>query len=275
MTPDGRTHGRTDARTDGQRHNIIRPVLRRAYKNIRRGIGLLHNTCTEYQWLKLKKEFFHLQRDIYLCLAYISAKISSYSKKQNTDILEQIEQDIIHKYSNLGDIILTGDLNARTGTGLDYIKRDSASHIPISNDAYSVDVAVDDRCNKDDVLDSRGKELLELCIANKLRIANGRSFGDIHGKFTCHNYAGSSVVDYFIVSEHLLEDILSVHVSDFLPLSDCHCKLSTKTLSSFVRECSSNNMQEMPQRYKWDSLSVGNFQNFFMQPNVQNEIKLF
>jgi hypothetical protein len=52
---------------------------------------------------------------------------------------------------------------------------------------------------------------------NKLRIANGRSFGDIHGKFTCYNYAGSSVVDYIIVSEHLLEDLLCVHVSNFLP----------------------------------------------------------
>jgi hypothetical protein len=27
------TDGRTDGRTDGQRHNIIRPVFRRAYKN--------------------------------------------------------------------------------------------------------------------------------------------------------------------------------------------------------------------------------------------------
>jgi hypothetical protein len=114
-----------------------------------------------------------------------------------------------------------------------------------------------------------------ICIANKLRIANGRSFGDIHGKFTCHNYAGSSVEDYFIVSEYLLNDILYVHVSDLLPLSDCHCKLSMKFMSSFVRECSSNYMQEMLQRYKWDILSVGNFQNFFMHPKVQNDIKLY
>jgi hypothetical protein len=74
----------------------------------------------------------------------------------------------------LDDIILTGNLNA--GTGLDYIKRDSASHIPITNDAYNVDVAIDDRCKKDNVLYSRG-----ICITNKLRIANDRSVGDIHG----------------------------------------------------------------------------------------------
>jgi hypothetical protein len=48
-----------------------------------------------------------------------------------------------------------------------------------------------------------------------------------------------------------------------------------KIFSTFVRECSSKNMQEMPQRYKWDSLSEGNFQNFLMHPNVQNDIKLY
>ena len=34
-------------------------------------------------------------------------------------------------------------------------------------------------------------------------------------------------------------------------------------------------MHDMPQRYKWDSLSVGNFQKFFIHPNVQNDIKLY
>jgi hypothetical protein len=78
---------------------------------------------------KTKKEFFPSPKEyLQVSSIYISPKISSYRKKQNTDILEQIEQDIINKYSNLGDIILTGDLNARTGTGLDYIKRDCLTH---------------------------------------------------------------------------------------------------------------------------------------------------
>lgn len=133
--------------------------------------------------------------------------MSSHYKKQDVETLEHIEQDIINKYGNSGDIILTGDFNARTGNKLDYISGDSASHIPVNNDAYIIDTAVGQRHSRDNTVDSRGKDLLELCIANKLRITNGRTFGDTHGKFTCHNYAGSSVVDYFIVSEQLLNDI--------------------------------------------------------------------
>jgi hypothetical protein len=54
MTPDGRT--------DGQRHNIIRPVLRRAYKNqwIRTKLKLdlylgMAKQCTKYQMNMRKK----------------------------------------------------------------------------------------------------------------------------------------------------------------------------------------------------------------------------
>ena len=118
-------------------------------RDVRKGIALLPNTSTEYQWLKLKKEFFHFKKDIYLCLSYISPKTSSFNRKQNTDILDQIEQDIINKYGNLGDIILTGDFNARAGTELDFIKGDSASHIPVNNDTYNVDVAIEERHSRD------------------------------------------------------------------------------------------------------------------------------
>lgn len=60
-----------------------------------------------------------------------------------------------------------------------------------------------------------------------------------------------------------------VYVSDFLPLSDCHCKISLKLLSTFKRECTSMNMQKMPKRYKWDELYA------FLHPTVQNDIKFF
>lgn len=138
----------------------------------------------------------------------------SHYKKQDVETLEHLEQYIINKYENSGDIIFSGDFNARTGNKLDYINGDSASHIPVY-DAYIIDTAVGQRHSRDNTVDSRGKDLLELCIANKLRITNGRTFGDAHGKCTCHIYTGSSVVDFFIVSEQLLNDILYVYVSDF------------------------------------------------------------
>ena len=47
-------------------------------------------------------------------------------------------------------------------------------------------------------------EMLDICIASRLRILNGRITGDICGLLTCHNRHGSSVVDYTIASHELL-----------------------------------------------------------------------
>jgi hypothetical protein len=244
-------------------------------KTIRKGISILQNTNTEFQWIRLKSEFFSFETDIYLCLAYIPPISSGYSRNgADNDILELLERDFT-KYRNLGNIIITGDFNARTGNELDYINGDGTSHIPLNKDLYSIDANVGKRYSRDNVIDSRGKDLLEICIANKLRIVNGRVFGDSHGKFTCHNYIGSSVVDYFIVSEQLLQDIMYFHVHDFLPLSDCHCKISMKILSSFKREFNNDDLIDMPTRYKWDNSSVAHFQNYFTHPIIQRDIKSF
>lgn len=58
-------------------------------------------------------------------------------------------------------------------------------------------------------------------------------------------------MDYYIVSEMLLEDILYMQVSEFTPLSDCHCKNFMKMLSSFQREYYKENKTHVLERYKW------------------------
>lgn len=65
-------------------------------------------------------------------------------------------------------------------------------------------------------------------ISAHLRILNGRTLGDSNGKFTCHRPLGSNVVDYLIVSEELLSDILYFPVHPFKgTFSDCHCKITS------------------------------------------------
>lgn len=36
----------------------------------------------------------------------------------------------------------------------------------------------------DSKLDNRGRDLLDLCVSNQLRILNGRTFGDTIGSYT-------------------------------------------------------------------------------------------
>ncbi|CAG2223372.1 unnamed protein product [Mytilus edulis] len=119
----------------------------------------------------------------------------------------QSEKDIA-MYSTLGKIVLAGDLNARTGSGeLDFIDNDSQDNLIPLYDNYNPDYDISVRHSKDVHLSTRGKLLNDICVQTGLRILNGRTRGDFIGQLTCHNPRGSSVVDYFIVSEELLDKV--------------------------------------------------------------------
>ena len=147
---------------------------------------------------------------MYICAAYDLPPNSTYSLRLTKDPLELIEEDII-EYSKLGNILLVGDLNARTSDAPDYIANDSDNFIPIYDD-YTLEELPKTRNSQDSQLDTRGKHLLEICIQSKLRILNGRCLGDTLGTFTCHTYNESSVVDYTIASEQICKDILYFNV---------------------------------------------------------------
>ena len=88
-----------------------------------------------------------------------------------------------------------------------------------------------------------------MCISNQLRILNGRTFGDSFGAYTgtCYKPAGCSVVDYAIVSQHLLCQILYMQISNFYAgMSDCHCKLSFKMLAPYQREIINRKTEGLP-----------------------------
>ena len=65
-----------------------------------------------------------------------------------------------------------------------------------------------------------GKWLIDVCMDNQLYVLNGRTLGDLRGKFTCHTPRGSSVIDYFISSTSLSNEILSMNISDLNLFSD-------------------------------------------------------
>ena len=129
-------------------------------------------------------------------------------------------------YKEKGDVLTCGDFNACTADKLDVITHDTQKYLPLF-DSYSVDNTTRVRRSHDTVLDTRGKELLEFCIQNQLRIMNGRCLGDIFGHYTCFNPLGPSTVDYLLAAEKISKQLLSFKVSEFIPtLSDCHCKIS-------------------------------------------------
>ena len=161
----------------------------------------MKNTSSEFQWVKLLKNAFNLEKDLFICFSYISPCM--FQHKSDSDALDAIVRDI-NSYKNDGSILLCGDLNARTGSDTDFIINDDDGHIPLDPD-YIIDAKVRKRESEDSKVDERGKQLNEVCIASRLRILNGRTLGDLFGKFTCQKPTGASVVDYFIASEELLK----------------------------------------------------------------------
>ena len=96
------------------------------------------------------------------------------------------------------------------------------------------------------------------------------------GRHTCFTPNGCSVVDYTIVSESILDQILFFHVSDFLAtLSDCHCKLSWGMLANFT--CSNNSymLNPLPLKYIWNETSITNFQSAFERDEIKSKITSF
>ena len=114
----------------------------------------------------------------------------------------------IVRFSKLGNIMFTGDLNARTGDLPDFNEYDSKAFVPLPT------VYIPDfnwlRCNTDCTVNSYGKELLNLCVSSNLRIVNGRiGRAKAVGASTCFTPRGSSLVDYFVTSIHFFELFLT------------------------------------------------------------------
>jgi len=123
-------------------------------------------------------------------------------------------------------ILLSGDLNSRTADISQHVfeNGDDDDCFDIFHRSQSVN---EGRLSQDKVLNSYGRQLLNLCTAFGLCILNGVCYGDRLGRCTYVSDAGSSVNDYFILSKELfafLYDTCKLSVldrieSDHMPLS--------------------------------------------------------
>lgn len=152
-------------------------------------------------------------------MSYIQLAWSAvlYSKGLDHDILGNVEKDII-SYQKYGNILLCGDFDVRVASEIVFIVQDSNFY---THQSYV----------RDEKLDSRGRDLLDLCISNQIRILNGRVLGDTFGIYTCHTPNGTSTVDYryVLVCEDILNQILYIKVCNFIhvpTLAGCHCQQS-------------------------------------------------
>ena len=112
-----------------------------------------------------------------------------------------IVSDEVGKLNNGKNTYIFGDFNARTKTVCENIIYDKADEtLGIQTTIKSTPPSRNSEDLK--LVNKRGHDFLDLCRANDLTIANGRTVGDLYGRYTCHQTRGSSVVDYLITQEH-------------------------------------------------------------------------
>ncbi|KAI1782430.1 hypothetical protein LXA43DRAFT_847840, partial [Ganoderma leucocontextum] len=105
-------------------------------------------------------------------------------------------------------IVLLGDFNARTGA------RSQTRH----------------RVSPDDRVCARGNDLLRLCESHNMEVVNGTAthLPSTRMRFTSYQPNGSSVIDYAIVSGHLVDEgaLRSLSVRPHYPLRSDHAPLA-------------------------------------------------
>ena len=93
-------------------------------KSIAPGICLvpdpLHskNSFNDRLWLKLDRSFFGFNKHLFICLCYISPALSTHTSSRENIWLDLEREIKISYFGEKGNIMLTGDLNARTSTNL-------------------------------------------------------------------------------------------------------------------------------------------------------------
>ena len=197
-------------------------------QSLRKGVKIIDRSHPDIIWIKLCKHFFGFEQDIFLNAVYISPFASTYNKRTDVDkdIFNKIESDVAH-YSNLGRIMILGDLNAHiSDREYDFIHEAlDGVHDFVPNNYCIDDVHVKRNTQIPQITNEYGRMLLDICRGSQLRILNGRIVGDSLGKATFHGYNGSSIDDYCICSSSLLKDVLFFQVEDFdINFSD-HCAI--------------------------------------------------
>ncbi len=166
-------------------------------------------------WLEVKSVIS--QHNLYLCALYIPPHDSPYYNEQS---FLQLQTDILH-FQSRGQVLICGDLNARTGREIDYVNIVDNNHI--SNDTtFHSSLVITPRNSYDSLVNTNGKQVLKLCKGLGLYIINGRTRGDSLGRFTYCSRLGASVVDYSItdIDPNFINAFI---VRPQLPISD-HCQ---------------------------------------------------
>jgi hypothetical protein len=142
---------------------------------------------------------------------------TSYDNEEPNGIvhLETFVSNIRANYGN-NELLISGDMNARTKDEYDFILDDSPLYLPMP-DYYVCDDFASPRNSRDlhGELNTHGTSLLNFCCSNDVHFLNGRINGDEEGHLTCFTSNGCSVVDYTLASSSLFPFFCKFQIGEY------------------------------------------------------------
>ena len=196
-------------------------------------------------WLCIERDILKVRKDLYIGFVYIPPEGSPYSDIEH---FQEITNDI-EVYISKGDVITSGDFNARTSNVDDYVTVDSG--FDFLNDFIESDPNRMIRQNPDGCLNNFGRRLIDLCKTTRLQIMNGRIIRA--EKYTCQRPNGASVIDYVICDRHAKRQISYFEVADTCTISDhCALKFGIKRIYGMNKRLPNDNHKTYLANYVWD-----------------------
>ena len=171
-------------------------------------------------WIKLRNNVLQECNDVYIG-TYCGSPTER--KGDNTsDFFTALNEEIC-MFKKKGVTLVQGDLNARTGNSKDFIEHDKFDIVLGIENLNKKHI----RNSEDPKINTRGKELLDVCKLNDFLILNGREIGDLSGSLTSQQWNGSAVVDYVLSPNEFTKNISQFAGGKFLPWLSEYCPLHT------------------------------------------------
>ena len=202
-----------------------------------------------------------------LCCMFVYLKPSNSSRNKLVTELEDFDvlsEKLCELRAN-AELLVLGDLNARTSTLADIYDTSSLSNNYYSPDFFDTNnfLTIEDftsdnmsflRKNKDNKTNDYGHKLVNLCKKSGLAICNGRVRGDFDGEFTYIDKKGKSAIDYALASKGLFHylNTLFVHTptvfSDHNPLT---LNLKNILFENHMNTNTHNDKKYSSSSYRW------------------------
>ena len=256
-----------------------------AKKDLAHLVKHVANECEDSVWVKICKGSKGGSRDLYIGTCYISPPKKTFRKKNKKvgDSDSSKGEDLKHNsletffgeavdFMGKGDVILQGDFNARSGNENDYLPNDKYDGI------FGIENHEDPphRNSEDRKICERGSLLIDLCRSYDFRIANGRTLGDIFGKFTSMQWNGSAVVDYVITPAFSLQKIVELKIGEYYPWLSDHCPITYKLKTQLDRTTNEKTLvetSELPPKIRWNPETRAKFLEKIKSDNIKSSLQ--